>query len=57
MLKVPSNKTKVMTRILALLILVGGYGLNLVGTKCPAGWTPIAARPAQGANNQGDDLY
>ena len=46
-----------MTRILALLILVGGYGLNLVETKCPAGWTPIAARPDQGANNQGDDLY
>ena len=46
-----------MTRILALLILVGGYGLNLVETKCPAGWTPIAARPARGANNQGEDLY
>ena len=53
MLKIPSNITRVMTRILVLLILVGGYGLNLVETKCPAGWTPIASMPAQGANNQG----
>ena len=52
-LKTPSNITRVMTRILVLLILVGGYGLNLVETKCPAGWTPIASMPAQGANNQG----
>ena len=42
-----------MARILVLLILVGGYGLNLVEPKCPAGWTPIASVSAQGANNQG----
>ena len=54
-LKVPSNITQVMTRILVLLILVVGYGLNLVETKCPAGWTPIASMPAQGSNNQGNN--
>ena len=44
-----------MTRILALLILFGGYGLNLVETKCPAGWTPMESMPAQGSSEQGDN--